>query len=155
MPERRPAQAEPAPLRIRLAALVYEALVLAALMIVATAAFVAVAGDSRAQPLRALLQVYLLTVAAAYCVYSWSAGRRTLAMRTWRLRLVDAGGNPPDLRTALVRWLVLAASLPLGALPFWWALFDPDRRYLHDRAAGTRLVRDPPPVRTARGGAPS
>lgn len=155
MPEPNPGRAAPASLRVRLAALVYEALLLAALMIVATAAFVAVAGDSRAQPLRALLQVYLLAVTAMYFVWSWSAGRRTLAMRTWRLRLVDAHGNPPSPRTALVRWLVAAVGLPFGALPFWWALFDRDRLFLHDRVAGTRLVRDPPPARTRGGGARS
>ena len=26
------------------------------------------------------------------------------------------------------------------ALPYAWALVDPDRRFLHDRIAGTRLV---------------
>jgi uncharacterized RDD family membrane protein YckC len=143
MAEPFPGEAALAPLRIRLAALVYEALLLAALLIAATAIFVAVAGDSRAQPLRLALQVYLLSVAAVYFVWSWSGGRRTLAMRTWRLRLVDARGNPPDARTALVRFLVLVLSLPIGAAAFWWALVDRDRLYLHDRVAGTRLVRDP------------
>ena len=107
-------------------------LLLAALLIAATAIFVAVAGDSRAQPLRLALQVYLLSVAAVYFVWSWSGGRRTLAMRTWRLRLVDARGNSPDARTALVRFLVLVLSLPIGAAGFWWALVDRDRLYLRN-----------------------
>jgi uncharacterized RDD family membrane protein YckC len=65
-------------------------------------------------------------------------------MRTWRLRLVDRAGNPPQVRTAMVRFAAAAIGLPLGAVALWWALFDRERLFLHDRLAGTRLVRDPP-----------
>jgi uncharacterized RDD family membrane protein YckC len=134
-----------APVRIRLLSLVYEALLLTALLMAATAAFVAVAGEAREQPLRTVLQAYLLAVAGTYFVWSWTGGRRTLPMRTWRLRLVDTNGNPPSLRTALVRFLAAAATWPLGALPLWWAMFDRERLFLHDRLAGTCLTRDTAP----------
>ena len=132
-------------LRIRLASLVYEALLLVALLMVATALFVAIAGDSRTPLLRHLLRIYLVAVMGVYFVWSWSHGRRTLAMRTWRLRLVDRAGAPPGLAAACVRFLVAAAAAPLAALPWWWAGLDRDRLFLHDRVAGTRLLRDPPP----------
>jgi uncharacterized RDD family membrane protein YckC len=132
-----------APVRIRLLAAVYEALLLAALLIAATAIFIAIAGDAREQPLHSVLQIYLLALGAAYFVWSWTGGRRTLAMRTWRLRLVDRRGEPPSVGAALVRFLVAVATWPLGALPLWWALIDRERKFLHDRAAGTHLVREP------------
>ncbi|MGH8852384.1 MAG: hypothetical protein ACREYD_15450, partial [Casimicrobiaceae bacterium] len=41
----------------------------------------------------------------------------------------------------------------LLALNYAWALVDPDRQFLHDRLAGTRMVRDgaprPTPISTA------
>jgi uncharacterized RDD family membrane protein YckC len=81
-------------------------------------------------------------------------------MKTWRLALVDASGAPVSPRRALVRyaaaWIgpalavavyALLAPHGLGALAWpvlalnWLAAFvDPDRRFLHDRVAGTRLV---------------
>ena len=103
----------PARLRTRLLSLVYEALILLALLLVATAVFTAVFGDSRAQPARTLLQSYLLLVAATYFVWSWTGGRRTLPMRTWRMRLLDASGHPPPVRVALLRYFAAVVS---GAL---------------------------------------
>lgn len=135
---------ERASLRIRLLALVYEALLLAAVLMAATALFTAVFGDSHAEPLRSVLRIYLVAIAGGYFVWSWTGGRRTLAMSTWRLRLVDAAGNPPRARIAAIRFLVAALAIPLGGLALWWAVFDRDRQFLHDRVAGTRLVRDPP-----------
>ncbi len=138
----------------RLLSLIYEALILAALLLVATAAFTAVAGDSGGQPARTLLQLFLVTVSAAYFVWSWTGGRRTLPMRTWRMRLVDTRGQPPGIPTAIVRYLAALVGYALGGLSIWWALFDREHAFLHDRIAGTRLVLDPhPPAQHGDGSA--
>ena len=143
MPGQQPGQEPRASLRVRLLSMSYEALLLVAIELIATALFVAVVGDSRMQPWRALLQVYLVAVAGIYFVWSWTDGRRTLPMRTWRLRLVNRAGEPPNVRSALVRFLVALLALPLGAAAAWWALIDREGLFLHDRVAGTRLVREP------------
>jgi uncharacterized RDD family membrane protein YckC len=132
-----------APVRIRLLSAVYEALLLAALLMVATVIFIAIAGDASEQPLHSVLQIYLVALSAAYFVWSWTGGRRTLPMHTWRLRLVDRDGAPPSVGVALVRFLVALATWPLGALPLWWAFVDRERKFLHDRVAGTQLMREP------------
>jgi len=54
-------------------------------------------------------------------------------MRAWKIRLVDVTPGK-----AITRFLVAATVLPLSIL---WALFDRDRQFLHDRLAGTRLVK--------------
>jgi uncharacterized RDD family membrane protein YckC len=98
----------------------------------------------------------VVAILGAYFVLSWSGGRRTLPMKTWRMRLVDGAGAPVGILRAIVRyaaaWIgpavaiaVYAATSSRGsllalALPYAWALVDPDRRFLHDRIAGTRLV---------------
>lgn len=133
-------------IRVRLLAMVYEVLILAAVLFVATGMFTLAFGDSRQQPLHLILQVYLLSVAGCYFVASWTGGRRTLPMRTWRLHLEDPTGAPPDVRRALVRYVAAVVGLGLGGIAILWALFDRDRQFLHDRIAGTRIVADTPPA---------
>jgi uncharacterized RDD family membrane protein YckC len=170
-----PSVGAPASLRRRLGALVYEWLLLTALVFVASFALLplvspepaAVAPAARTLqlppvPARAFTFVALFCVGALYFVTSWAGGRRTLAMKTWRLRLVGPDGNPPDRRRALLRYLAawigpaaaLAAYLALrpaglSAHAVWlvafnwlWAIIDRDRRFLHDRIAGTRVIHD-------------
>jgi uncharacterized RDD family membrane protein YckC len=51
------------------------------------------------------------------------------------------GGNVPGTRALWRRYAVASLSLLLGGLGFWWAWIDRDRLAWHDRASGTRLVR--------------
>jgi uncharacterized RDD family membrane protein YckC len=82
--------------------------------------------------LRTELQVFILVVLAAYFLWCWLRGGQTLAMRAWRIRLVDVTPGKAVLRFALAL-LLLPVSVP-------WALVDRDRQFLHDRLAGTRLI---------------
>ena len=111
-------------------------------------------------PERVLLFCILFAVLAAYFVWCWSNGRRTLAMKTWKLRLARVDGAMVAPRLALLRYLAAwigpalavaayavlarygwgAHAAWLVALNFLWALVDPDRQFLHDRIAGTRIV---------------
>ena len=74
-----------------------------------------------------------LAVLAAYFLWCWLRGGQTLAMRAWKIRLVDVTPGK-----AAARFLIAAALLPLSIL---WALVDRDGQFLHDRLAGTRLVK--------------
>jgi len=170
----------------RLAASLYEMLLLAALAVVIGLMLLpligtgpATAGGALALPrpgARALLFASLFAAFGAYCVWLWSGGRRTLPMRTWGLMLVTAAGAPLSLERAAARYVAgwvgpacaIAAyvalrpfgyrrwALALLAANYVWALVDRDRRFLHDRVAGTRLVRGGRPRQraTARGAPP-
>jgi len=85
-----------------------------------------------------------------------------LAMKTWRIRLLNQDGTRLNKRRALARfalcwfwclpglvlaWLTQAKGWTLVLIPSfnfvaWAALtyLDPQRQFLHDRLAGTRLV---------------
>ena len=129
-------------LRVRLLSMLYDAVLIAAVLLAATAIFVALFGDSRQPPLKTGLQMYLLAVAGIYLIGSWTNGRRTLAMRTWRLHLVQHDGGPLSLRAALVRYLCAVLGVLLCGIGLLWALVDPEKQFLHDRIAGTRIVLD-------------
>lgn len=87
------------------------------------------------------LWLHLATVLGIYFVWLWSLNGQTLAMQTWRVRLIDAAtGEKVTWRRALLRYaLAWPAWLACGVTVIW-ALFDRDGQYLHDRMAGTRLV---------------
>lgn len=132
---------EPAGLARRLISLCYEALLLAALLIVASVPFVVLAGSARTAPLKLVFQFYLLLVAGSYFSYCWVRGGQTLPMKTWRIRLVTATGGQIPLTTALLRCLFAFIGYGLSAVTILWAFIDSDRQFLHDRLAGTRIIR--------------
>ncbi len=62
-------------------------------------------------------------------------------MKTWRLKLVPARGESLSVRQALVRYVLAWISLLAAGLGFVWAAFDREHQFLHDRLAGTRIVK--------------
>jgi uncharacterized RDD family membrane protein YckC len=122
----------------RLAACLYDGLVLAAVLMVAGAAWVALS-RAAAPPGDWLFRGYVVGVAALFFAAFWRRGE-TLGMRAWRLRIVAADGGPPGWGRALLRFAAALLSwAPLG-LGFLWVLVDRDRLAWHDRLSGTRLV---------------
>ncbi len=83
---------------------------------------------------------HVFVVLGLYFGWFWHRGQ-TLAMSTWRLRLVDAAtGGPVSVGRALLRYMLSWPSLLLFGTGLLWALVDRDRQFLHDRLAGTRLI---------------
>ncbi len=127
----------------RLACLVYEAMLLAAVLFVAGAPFVALTQALPLAVFRLLVWCYWLLVAGGYFTVFWRRGQ-TLAMKTWRIRLESVAGTPLTARQAVKRYLLACLLFPIS----WaWALFAADRQFLHDRLAGTRLVSAAPSTR--------
>ena len=114
---------------------------------------------------RALLQGALFVAAGAYFVICWARTGQTLALKAWRLKVIDSDGRPPRSGRAIARYvlawhlwlpgLAIAAALRLGAIWTFVALavsfglllvpavIDDRRRLLHDILTGTRVVRVP------------
>jgi uncharacterized RDD family membrane protein YckC len=134
--------ASPASLARRGLSLSYEVLLLLAVLFVGALPFVLIAGAADSMTARPLFQLYLVALTAVYFVWQWQRGGQTLAMKTWRIRVVARDGAPLGWARAAQRYLfALAGTLLLGA-GFLWALVDRERLFLHDRLAGTRIVRD-------------
>ncbi len=79
---------------------------------------------------------------ALVCVIGWVRYGMTPGKLLLELRVIDAAsGARPGWTRAIIRYLgYFVSALPLG-LGFVWAAFDRDGRALHDRLAGTRVVR--------------
>ena len=123
--------------------MVYELLLVTAVVFVASFIIIPVVGEMQQRWQRHLFQVYLLGVLFAYFSAFWLRSGQTLAMKTWRIRLVNADGTPLRFRQALLRFVLALLGLLAGGAGFWWALIDRDRQFLHDRIVGSRLVRVP------------
>jgi len=155
-------------LATRLAALLYEALLVTALVFVTGFVMLPLvsphaSGDALTIPplfARVALFCVVFGMLAAYFTWSWSQGRQTLAQKSWRIGLARRDGRPVDRRTALARYLagwigpalavvafLVLQPRGLGAHAAWlvafnfvFALVDPARQFLHDRVAGTVVV---------------
>jgi uncharacterized RDD family membrane protein YckC len=126
----------------RLASLFYDALLLTAVLFLAGFVVVGLLPNVDAGWPRLIFQVYSFVVAGFYLTWFWRRGGQTLAMKTWRIRLVDADGGPVTYGRAWVRYGLAALGLFTFGLGFLWALWDRDRQFLHDHLTGTRLVLD-------------
>jgi uncharacterized RDD family membrane protein YckC len=152
------------PLRRRMAAWLYEGVLMFGILVPAGLVF-SIATDMRHALLhRHGMIAFLFVVLAAYFAWFWSRGQ-TLAMKTWHIRVVDRFGRPLTQPRALLRyvysWLwflpplaVLAPfKLPAGestVIVFGWVAvwavlsrFHPQHQFWHDALAGTRLVTAP------------
>lgn len=139
-PPRNRAALQLASLRLRLVSLVYEGILLFAVLFVSSYLFLSIARDAQSGLSRAVFQIYLLSVGAAYFVFCWARTGQTLPMKTWRIRVVTAEGGRLSPGRAFKRYLLAIPGM-LSGLSLLWAPFDRDRQFLHDRLAGTRIVR--------------
>ncbi len=161
-----PALAAPT-LSRRLAAFVYEGVLLFGVLMAAGLAYAAVAGLQLGPRGSLGQQIFLFVVLGLYFGWFWSHGGQTVAMKAWHIRLVDALGRPVSAARAVIRYLlswlwfapgllaahqsglrsgaslfgiVIAGILAYAAL----ARLNPQRQFWHDVVCGTRLVDDRP-----------
>lgn len=124
----------------RYLAVVYEALLMLALTLAMTAAYIMFIGDASHGWKRLGLQTLLWVVMGAYFVRCWVVTGQTLASQTWKLKVVDRDGQLLSRRQAVTRYLVASILLLPAGLTLWWALLDREQLFLHDRLLGSRII---------------
>jgi uncharacterized RDD family membrane protein YckC len=128
-----------APLLRRLGAILYDSLLVIALMFLGTLPFVALRGGEPVEAGETPYRVAMLMIAWAFFMFFWTRSGRTLGMQSWRLQIETMDGQRPGVGTATVRFFAAILSwIPCG-LGFWWQLWDRDGLAWHDRLSKTRL----------------
>jgi uncharacterized RDD family membrane protein YckC len=149
-------------LKRRLLSMTYEAMLLFAVVFIAGYLFDTLTQSRNALMLRHARQAWLFAVLGLYFVWFWTHGGQTLAMKTWRIRVVGPDGVPLRVGRAVARYVLLwivvvpvlaivwladashwAAVAALSAaliVPPFYARVDRDGQFIHDRLLGTRLV---------------
>lgn len=161
-------------LRRRLAAFVYEGVLLFGLLMAAGLLFSGLTQQRHALQGKAGLQAFLFVTLAIYFTWFWSRSGQTVAMKAWHIRLLRADGRPVGQAQAFVRYLLawlwfvpawaiahlsgasgmtaFGGIMGLGVLAYaalTW--LRPDRQFWHDAVCGTRLI-DWRPVRRSQPG---
>lgn len=147
----------------RMAAFVYEGVLLFGVLFVAGYLYSALTQQRHALQGQSGLQVFVFVVLAIYFVVFWTRGGQTVAMKAWHVRVVTADGRPLSQARALARYVaswvwflpaLAAAWLAQLHRPFEifglmivgvtaYALLSfvhPQRQFWHDALCGTRLV---------------
>ena len=149
-------------LKRRLAAFVYEGVLLFGVAVVTALVFSPLVGQRNAMNDRWGLMAAVGGVFTLYFVYFWSKSGQTLAMQTWRLRVVDLQGQRLSWSRALLRsllgWLwflpalLLASALGLqgsaiyGSVALGLAIYvllawlHPQQRFVHELLSRTQVV---------------
>jgi len=153
----------------RLACFLYEGLLLFGVVAIAALVYSLLFRRHDAVEGRYVMMAFLFCVIGAYFVWFWCKSGQTLAMKSWRLRLVSADGRALTWPRACVRyllcwvWVLPALSFAhfagvdsawntLGLLTLWVLVYaalawlHPQRQFWHDAACSTRLVHWHPSV---------
>lgn len=146
----------------RLAAFVYEGVLLFGVLMTAAYLYSALTQMRHALHGRLGLQVFLFMILGIYFSWFWSRGGQTVAMKAWHIRLVDAQGRPVSQARAAARYLlswlwfapawIAAKAAGLSGGGIFGVMFagviayaalsrlNPQRQFWHDVACGTRLI---------------
>jgi uncharacterized RDD family membrane protein YckC len=147
----------------RMAAFVYEGVLLFGVVMIAGYLYSSLTQQRHALQGQAGLQAFLFAVLGIYFTWFWSQGGQTVAMRAWHLRLVTKDGQAVSQGRAFLRYLAswiwfvpalatawlarmhsamqIFASMAVGVLVYaLLALLHPQRQFWHDAMCGTRLI---------------
>lgn len=142
MPEATLAAAASPSIRRRLASMFYESFLLIGVLSIAfVLPYLLIGLIWKTAVPGGLLWLHVFIVLLAYFGWLWKRNGQTLAMQTWKIKLVSANGAPMTNKQIFLRYALAWPSLLAGGVGILWALVDRDRQFLHDRLAGTRLIR--------------
>lgn len=150
----------------RIASLLYDGVLLFGIVVLAGLIYSPLAHQNHALHGRLGLQIFLVLVCGFYFSWMWVHGGQTLAMKTWRIRLMRTDGQRVRWPQAVLRyvlswlwflpgwaiaWLTqqhTTASI-IGIMMGWIGLYAaltlvlPQKQLLHDVLSKTRLIGDP------------
>ncbi len=130
---------ENASLPRRLGAILYDSLLILALLFLGTLPFIAMRGGEPVAAGDLGYRLTMLLIVYLFFLVFWTRYGRTLGMQSWGLRIETPDGHAPGVGQSSLRFVAALVSwLPAG-LGFWWQLVDNDRLAWHDRLSGTRL----------------
>jgi uncharacterized RDD family membrane protein YckC len=135
----------------RAAALVYDALLIAGILMIYTAGALYLAHSVWLAPREAierstvgawfyLYQAGEIALIALYALLNWTRSGQTLGMRAWHLRAVTENGGPLGWKPAALRFALGVLAWAPAGLGVLWLYADPEHLALHDRLSKTRVV---------------
>ena len=145
---------DPAPIWRRLAAMLYDSLLVFAIWIMVGFVVLSAFGLEEARTLEGEVVVMdtlvkntlfaaMLLSAFLFFGFFWTQSGQTLGMQAWRIRVLRNDGSSISWKQAAIRFVAAPPSLLLLGLGYWYCLLDPARRSVPDLLSATRIVRAP------------
>lgn len=126
---------------VRLAAFLYDSLLMLAMWMAVSGLFVAANGGESVSG-NPFLPSFMFLIWVWFNLHFWRRGGQTLGMRSWRLRLLSTTGKPLTYTQCLLRLVMAIPSFVIFYLGYIWVLIDKDRLAWHDRYSETRVIRE-------------
>lgn len=143
-----PGSARPCSLPRLLLVLLYDAIIVLALLMVAGTIALELPFPHQTAGKDPAYTIYLLLAWFLYPAWCWRHGGMTLGMRAWKVRLVnsrgDDPGQPPHWWQCGVRFAGAWVSALAAGLGYLWMLIDREKRSWHDLLSQTSLVHSRP-----------
>ena len=145
-----------APFWRRVAAIIYDAILLIAIWFVTTMIYMALKGmiigveamqniaEAELPTSDLLLTLCLLSTTFLFFAYFWQKLGQTLGMQVWRIRIQTIAGKGINWQQSALRFAGAAISFVTLGIGYLWMLWDKDRMTWHDKMSGTRVVFVPP-----------
>lgn len=120
----------------RIAAFLYDCLLLVALFFLITALAIAFNDGQAIQ--HVLFYFALLFIAFIFFDGFWRHGGQTLGMRAWRLKVESTNDEKITLKQSAVRFV---SGTFLFGITLFFAFISPSRQALHDSLSKTKIIR--------------
>lgn len=125
-----------------LAVIIYDFLLLLALLFLATALLLPFNGGEAFTSHQVFYSFYLLAVSFFFYGWFWTHGGQTLGLRAWKIKVLNDKLKLISWRQAFIRFIVSLFSWGFIGLGFLWVLVDKNQRSWHDIASKTGLFLD-------------
>jgi len=122
-----------------MAAILYDSLLLLAVLFFATALLLPLNRGEAFTPDQLYYPLYLLLVSFVFYGWFWTHGGQTLGLRAWKIAILSEDGQPVSWRQAGLRFVCALLSWGCLGLGFFWILIDKDRKAWHDRLSKTAV----------------
>ncbi len=142
----------PAPIWRRAAAMLYDSLLILALLFMAgfLNLFIQIQVFGEEQLKAMTEQGYnlggpffyttLLVIIYGFFGFFWTRSGQTLGMQAWRIKIVDRENHLITPLQSIIRFLVAIPSLSLAGAGLLWALVDQKKRSWQDLASSSRVI---------------
>ena len=120
----------------RLAALLYDGLLIFAILFIATGMAMLINQGTIVSP----SLVYLIFAGVIFTFYGWfwSKSGQTLGMRAWKIKIVSELGGYPGWSIVFMRLIFAMLSFACFGMGYWWRIFKPYT--WHDKLSHTKVI---------------
>ena len=127
----------PATLIKQFAAMLYDSLLIFAVLFLATA-IALIFNRGNAIESSPLFSLYLLFILFSFYAWFWHKSGQTLGMRAWKIRIVSEFGGNPGWGSSYLRLVFALVSILCLGVGYFWRLFKPYT--WHDKLSQTSII---------------